>query len=52
MIKDRVKYKSTGGWGWARWVKGLALSQYVRTRFSPARGAADYAELYAALKKR
>lgn len=25
MIKDREKYKSTGGWGWARWVKGLSL---------------------------
>lgn len=25
MIKDHEKYKSTGGWGWARWVKGLSL---------------------------
>ncbi|HTJ14624.1 MAG TPA: cytochrome P460 family protein [Dinghuibacter sp.] len=31
MIKDRVKYKSTGGWGWARWVKGLALQPYGKT---------------------
>jgi glycosyltransferase involved in cell wall biosynthesis len=31
--------------------KGLQLSDYVRARFSPARGAAEYAELYAQLKK-
>jgi hypothetical protein len=28
MIRDRQKYASTAGWGWARWVGGLALKPY------------------------
>jgi hypothetical protein len=28
MIKDSRRYASTDGWGWARWVKGLALAPY------------------------
>jgi hypothetical protein len=27
MIKDPVKYKSTGGWGYARW-KGMKVEPY------------------------
>ncbi|SFD89674.1 Cytochrome P460 [Chitinophaga sp. CF118] len=30
MIKDAQKYKSTAGWGWARW-KGLDLKPYGKT---------------------
>jgi hypothetical protein len=30
MIRDGVKYASTAGWGWARWVGGLALKPYGR----------------------
>lgn len=28
MIRDSEKYASTKGWGWARWVGGLALKPY------------------------
>jgi len=28
MIRDSQKYASTFGWGWARWVAGLALKPY------------------------
>ena len=28
MIRDRQRYASTAGWGWARWVGGLALKPY------------------------
>lgn len=28
MIRDSKKYSSTFGWGWARWVGGLALKPY------------------------
>ena len=28
MIKDQAKYASTGGWGFARWVKGTSLTPY------------------------
>jgi hypothetical protein len=28
MIRDSKKYASTFGWGWARWVGGLALNPY------------------------
>lgn len=28
MIRDESKYSSTAGWGWARWVGGLALKPY------------------------
>jgi hypothetical protein len=28
MIRDSKKYESTFGWGWARWVGGLALKPY------------------------
>jgi hypothetical protein len=28
MIRDKEKYASTFGWGWARWVGGLALKPY------------------------
>jgi len=31
MIKDRKKYASTDGWGFARWVKGLQLAPYGKT---------------------
>jgi hypothetical protein len=30
MIRDSRKYASTFGWGWARWVGGLALKPYGR----------------------
>jgi hypothetical protein len=28
MIRDKQKYAATAGWGWARWVGGLALKPY------------------------
>lgn len=28
MIRDSKKYAGTFGWGWARWVKGLAMKPY------------------------
>jgi hypothetical protein len=28
MIRDKEKYASTFGWGWARWVGGLAMKPY------------------------
>lgn len=28
MIRDKEKYASTAGWGWARWVGGMALKPY------------------------
>jgi hypothetical protein len=28
MIRDQQRYASTAGWGWARWVGGLALKPY------------------------
>jgi len=28
MIRDGQKYSTTGGWGWARWVGGLAMKPY------------------------
>ena len=31
MIKDKAKYAATGGWGFARWVKGLDLAPYGKT---------------------
>lgn len=31
MIKDAGRYSATDGWGWARWVKGLALTPYGKT---------------------
>lgn len=31
MMKDASRYASTDGWGWARWVKGLALAPYGKT---------------------
>ena len=28
MVKDKNKYRETGGWGFARWAKGLQLAPY------------------------
>ena len=33
MIKDDVKYASTGGWGWGRWI-GMELKPYDKPDFA------------------
>jgi hypothetical protein len=33
MIKDTVKYASTGGWGWGRWI-GLEQKPYDKAEFA------------------
>jgi len=33
MLKDDVKYASTGGWGWARWI-GLELKPYDKPDYA------------------
>ena len=33
MIKDTVKYASTGGWGWGRWI-GTELKPYEKADFA------------------
>ena len=47
MIRDKKKYASTFGWGWARWVGGLALKPYGKD----ATFATECMNCHAPLKK-